>query len=141
MRRIETEDGPRYEVMGILYTEEEYDRKFLAENLARDGDSLVQFKALASDALAVHPSQIKEAREDARRKGLGDVDFGADGRPVFTSREKRKAYMKAYGFYDRAGGYGDAHRGSYTGEREPLDHAVDPAAVAMLYAGARPPKG
>lgn len=63
-------------------------------------------KPKASDALAVHASQVEEAREDARKKGV-PTDFLPDGRPVFTSRAHQKKYCRAYGFFNKDGGYGD----------------------------------
>jgi hypothetical protein len=59
-----------------------------------------------SEALAVHPDQVPEAVEDAKRKGV-PTRFEADGRPVITSRAHQKAYLKAYGFHNRDGGFGD----------------------------------
>jgi len=80
----------------------------------RAGASFRGFRPIKSDALAVHPRQVKEATEDAKKKGV-PVDFMPDGRPVFTSRTQRKRYMLAYGFYDKAGGYGDAQPGQFKG--------------------------
>lgn len=59
-----------------------------------------------SVALAVHPSQAKEAAEDAAAKGV-QTDFTESGEPVFRDRDHRKRYMQAYGFFDRDAGYGD----------------------------------
>ena len=59
-----------------------------------------------SDALAVHPTQVAEAVADAKHKGV-PTRFEADGRPVITSRAHQKAYLRAYGFTNRDGGYGD----------------------------------
>jgi hypothetical protein len=61
---------------------------------------------ILSDALAVHPVDIEEAREDSRIKGV-PTDFLPDGRAILESRQHRKQYLKAYGFHDRQGGYGD----------------------------------
>lgn len=77
-----------------------------------DGQGLIGWNKLRSDALAVHPRQIKEAMDDAKKKGV-PVDFLSDGRPEFTSREQRANYMRAYGFFDKSGGYGDAMQGSF----------------------------
>lgn len=63
-------------------------------------------KPLHSDALAVHPKQIEEARRDAEVRGVA-VDFDRHGRPVFNSRQERNRYLKAYSYFDRDGGYGD----------------------------------
>lgn len=59
-----------------------------------------------SDALAVHPSQVAEAVADAKKKGV-PTRFEADGRPIITSRAHQKQYLKAYGFHNRDGGFGD----------------------------------
>ena len=92
---------------------------------SHDVSSFVQFKPLASDAMAVHPKQVKEAREDAIKKGV-PVDFLEDGRPVFTSRKQRADYLKAYGFHDRDACYSDPAPGSYRGERpDPVDPAKE----------------
>lgn len=65
------------------------------------GDSLVGWaRPVESDALAVHPSQVEGAREDARQKGVS-VEFLPDGRPVFTSSRQFREYAKRYGFRHR----------------------------------------
>lgn len=61
---------------------------------------------LHSDAMAVHPEQIGEARADAIKRGV-KTDFDSYGRPILTSRGHRRAYARAYGFFDRNGSYGD----------------------------------
>ena len=43
-------------------------------------------------------------------------------------RQQRNAYLKAYGYFDRAGGYGDTQQGTYRGRRE-SDVAPDVADV------------
>ncbi len=70
------------------------------------GSGLFGWKPILSEALAVHPEQVQEAIEDAKKKGV-PTDFLPDGRAVLTSRSHRKAYLRAYGFHDRSGGYGD----------------------------------
>ena len=60
----------------------------------------------ASDALAVHPRQVEAARADAKKKGV-PTEFLPDGRPIIRSRAHQKAYLKAYNFFNRDGGYGD----------------------------------
>ena len=64
-------------------------------------------RAQKSVALAVHPSQVQEAAADAAAKGV-PTDFAPDGRPEFRDRKHRASYMRAYGFFDRDAGYGDA---------------------------------
>lgn len=61
---------------------------------------------ILSDAVGIHPDQVDEAREECKRLGV-PTDFKDDGRVVFTSRAHRKEYLRAHGYYDRNGGYGD----------------------------------
>lgn len=70
------------------------------------GASLVGWKPIHSEALAVHPKQIKEAEESAKRRGV-PTEFNRMGQPVFRTRKHRKEYLKAYGYHDNDGGYGD----------------------------------
>jgi hypothetical protein len=78
----------------------------------------VRSKKVKSVALAVHPDQRGEATDDAAKRGVPTA-FTDDGRPVFESREHRKKYMRAYGYYDRDAGYGDAAPQHHKGERAP----------------------
>lgn len=87
-----------------------------------NGRALCHFQPILSDALAVHPSQVQEATQDAIQKGV-PTDFLPDGRPVLRTRAHRKQYMKAYGFFDRNAGYGDqAPRGEITPSVNPKDY-------------------
>lgn len=61
---------------------------------------------MASEAVAVHPKQVEEAHRVAREKGV-PTEYDKVGRPVFTDRGHRKAYLKAFGVKDNQGGYGD----------------------------------
>jgi len=63
-------------------------------------------KSKLSDALAVHPTQVAEAIADAKKKGV-PTDFAPDGRPIITSRNHQKRYLRAYGFFNRDSSYGD----------------------------------
>lgn len=96
---------PRFFADGREVTREEFDRLF-PPRPAGDGSGLIGWKPVVSDALAVHPGQVAEATEDAKRKGV-PTDFLPDGRPILRSRQHRRAYLKAYGFHDNDGGYGD----------------------------------
>lgn len=75
-------------------------------------------KKVKSVALAVHPDQIAEAAEDARKRGV-PTEFTADGCPVLTDRDHKKRYLRAYGYYDRDAGYGDAAPIYHKGEKAP----------------------
>lgn len=101
-------DQKTFFVDGKEVTEEEFHRLLPSRQSSGGvpGNSLVGWTPICSDALAVHPLDRQEAMDDARRKGV-PTDFLPDGRPVLTSRSHRKAYLKAYGFHDRGGGYGD----------------------------------
>jgi hypothetical protein len=89
-------------------TKEEADALFPNKPLAGCA-GLIGWKPLHSEAMAVHPKQIKEAMEFAKKHGV-PTNFDAQGRPIFTGRAHRARYMKAHGFYDKSGGYGDAQQ-------------------------------
>lgn len=102
--------GTTYWIDGVQVTKARFDRAFPDKSLAGCA-SLVGWKHLESEALAVHPDDVAEATADAVKKGV-PTDFNPEtGAPIFRSREHRKEYMLRYGFYDRDGGYGDAQRG------------------------------
>lgn len=73
-------------------------------------------RPLLSDALSVHPRQAKAAEAHARKKGV-NVQFKADGSPIFTSRKQRADYCKVMGYFDKSAGYADAADGSFRGDR------------------------
>jgi hypothetical protein len=60
----------------------------------------------ACKALKVHPSQVKEAIDDARKKGV-PTNFTKEGLPEFDNRRHQAKYLKAYGYFNRDGGYHD----------------------------------
>lgn len=62
---------------------------------------------ILSEAAAVHPEQIPEARAEAEKRGV-PTDFTRDGRVVFRDRSHRRRYCKAMGLHDLDGGYSDA---------------------------------
>ncbi len=66
----------------------------------RAGGNRPWVQPVLSDALAVHPKQVQEATESAKKKGV-PTEFLADGRPKFTSARHMKAYCKAYHFVHR----------------------------------------
>jgi len=82
-------------------------RDIMAEQRCSTGRARQWARGLASDALAVHPDQIPEARAYDKAHGV-PTEYKADGRPIFTGRGHRKAYCKAHGVHDNDGGYGDA---------------------------------
>lgn len=61
---------------------------------------------MVSDAAAVAPSQISEAREIDRANGV-PTNYTPQGQPVFENRAHRKRYLRAHRMFDKSGGYGD----------------------------------
>jgi hypothetical protein len=83
---------------GAILSAEEY---FAVHPVEGDGgkraSSFVAFKPMTSLALKVHPSQVEEAREFARRKGV-PTDYQPDGRPVITSSRQFRRLAAIQGF-------------------------------------------
>ena len=50
-----------------------------------------------SQGMAVHPSQVAEARAFNKRHGVPTTDYDPTGAPIFTSPGQMKAYGKAWG--------------------------------------------
>lgn len=99
--------GWHYYLDGKEVTEAEYEAVYPpAESVAG-----VMFggwtKPLLSDALAVHPSQVKEAEERNARRGCSVTYRADDGRAIIPDRGERKRLLKIEGLHDRSGGYGD----------------------------------
>tara|TARA_R100000458_G_scaffold41260_1_gene38898 strand:- start:1071 stop:1445 length:375 start_codon:yes stop_codon:yes gene_type:complete len=82
-----------------------WDRDFAAEQ--GGFDSNCSNWPMKSDAAGVHPDQIGEARKEAKRFGVPTNFDGKTGQAIFTSRSHRAEYLKAKGYHDRNGGYGD----------------------------------
>lgn len=97
-------DNTTYWIDGVRVTKAEFDAAFPDKPIG--GEAACFFEPIASDALCVHPRQVEEATKDAAAKGV-PTEFLPDGRPILRTRQHRKAYLKAYGFHDRRGGYGD----------------------------------
>jgi sugar/nucleoside kinase (ribokinase family) len=90
----------RYYLEGAEVTRAEFHRAFRQSQEPPGTSSLVGFKPLHSEALAVHPEDVPAAIEDARKKGV-PVDFDPEGRPVFTSSRQFREYARAYGLVHR----------------------------------------
>lgn len=97
-------ENTTYEIDGKAVTKAEFDVAF--PDKAVGAEALCGWKPIHSDALAVHPSQVDEAVESAKKKGV-PTEFLPDGRPILRTRQHRRAYLRAYGYHDRSGGYGD----------------------------------
>lgn len=109
----ESRTYPRvYLIDGKRVSKAEYDAALPDKPMIEDGRiaAMFAFKPIASDALAVHPRQVKEAIADSIKKGV-PTEFLPDGRPVLRTRQHKKAYTHAYGFFDKAASYSDAQYG------------------------------
>jgi hypothetical protein len=94
-------DNQQYFLDGREVSAEEFFEAFPEQPLGdHAGNALVSFKTLRSEALAVHPDQVPEARDDAARKGI-PTEFDRIGRPIFHSSRHFREYAKKYGFRHR----------------------------------------
>lgn len=59
-----------------------------------------------SAAMGVQPEQREEATKDATKRGV-PTEFDSRGDAIFTGRDHRRKFLKAYGAHDHDGGYGD----------------------------------
>ncbi len=62
---------------------------------------------MQSDAAGVHPDQVGEFTKDSTERGVPTSFDSKTGQAIFTSRSHRSKYLKAYGMFDKNGGYGD----------------------------------
>lgn len=61
---------------------------------------------LPSEAMKIHPQQVREFNEEAHKAGTGAY-YRADGTCMLPSRSARNRELQRRGLYDRSGGYGD----------------------------------
>jgi len=62
-----------------------------------------------SEAMAVHPDQIKDAMARDAKCGI-PTEYDKHGRPIWTSQRHKKLYCESYGYFDKNGGYGDPQK-------------------------------
>lgn len=62
---------------------------------------------MESDAMGVHPSQIKEHMEHLRKMGCGQVDHTPEGAVILRDKSQRRQVAHALGLFDRNSGYSD----------------------------------
>lgn len=87
-------EGWKYYLCGVEVAEEEYRA---VHPLPASDVVMRPAKAkwpIISRALAVHPKQVEEAREAAKRAGV-PTDFLPDGRPIITSQKHQNEYAKS----------------------------------------------
>jgi hypothetical protein len=97
--------GNRYFIDGREVSKSEADASFPDQPLG-PCNTATGVKPKLSDALAVHPDQVQEATEHAKRHGV-PTEFTQDGRPIIRSRRHQKELIKVYGYRNKDGGYGD----------------------------------
>lgn len=99
----------RYYLGDKEVTKEEFDAAVpskldLSEQAAPDGHR-PNCWPMVSEALAVHPSQVDEANERARKAGIGvKYQKGTGLCQIDSAREKAKL-VKLEGFFDKQAGY------------------------------------
>jgi|TARA_R100000458_G_scaffold59215_2_gene69150 hypothetical protein len=62
---------------------------------------------MKSDAAGVHPDQVGEYAKDSVRRGVPTEFDKSTGQAIFTSRQHRAKYLRAYKMFDKNGGYSD----------------------------------
>lgn len=97
-----------YFLDGKEVTKEQYEERYppSAGPLRIPGGTPTRGWPIFSKALGVHPEQVQEANEHARRIGV-PTEHTKDGKAILTDRAHRKRYLKAMGFRDNDAGYGD----------------------------------
>jgi sugar/nucleoside kinase (ribokinase family) len=95
----------KYVLNGVEVTREEWLKDSKADELlSGEGVNTLVAQSSAgwpktSDSMAVHPSQAKEAYEQARKLGV-PTEFRPDGRPVLTDPGHQKKLARALGMVD-----------------------------------------
>ena len=56
---------------------------------------------LHSLAAGVHPNQVREASEEAAKRGV-PTDFARNGDAIFRSADHRRKFLRAHGMIDRS---------------------------------------
>lgn len=62
---------------------------------------------LVSMAAGVHPDQVAEANAHLQKHGVKGARYRPDGQAEFDSRQGRREFGRATGYYDADAGYGD----------------------------------
>ena len=108
MDRIESVNGvTRYFLGHKEVTEKAYRKEYPApKKHGIPGGTPLKGWPIVSDAMKVHPKQIAEHAALCKAKGV-PTETTEIGQPVFRDRSHRKKYLRAFGYHDRNGGYGD----------------------------------
>ena len=96
-RIIGTGDKTRYVLDGVDVTKEEFDKAFPDKPIRHGDDFAVGWKKpVLSDALAVHPAQVKAAMERDKKAGV-PTEYTEDGRPILTSQAHKRKLLRSFG--------------------------------------------
>ena len=100
----------RFYVNDTEVTEGEYRERTKSKPVEPGDEVLTQsttgWADFTSEALAVHPDQVGEANERAKRHGLG-TKYDRNGFAHIPDRADRKRLLRLEGMHDNHGGYGD----------------------------------
>lgn len=110
MRKIDTPEGPRYEMPnGDLWTEQQLDDWLAACAADREPELYIQgaWRNARSEGAAVHPDQCELAEARNKLHGVNVTYDRETGEAIFPDRNERRKLLKVERFHDRDGGYGD----------------------------------
>lgn len=95
-----------YFLNGEEVTEAEY-RKAIPEQegVPLFATAVNDAKPWMSDSMAIHPSQIEQAKARNKRHGL-NIEYAKDGRPICTDSGQRRKLMKIEGVRQKNSYYG-----------------------------------
>lgn len=94
----EYEEAPEYLVDGKRVSKKRYERLFPTKKI---GSFVPGWqKKVVSESLAVHPDQVQEFVDDAKKLGV-PTEFQPSGEPIFTSTDHKRRYCKAYHMRER----------------------------------------
>ena len=106
-RIIYHRDGTKtYEICGREVTEAEWEAQqvSLLDDLLESGETLMGQSTTTwpqrSESMAVHPKQVDQANERARKHGIAAV-YDKTGTPSVASANDKRKLMKLEGFYDK----------------------------------------
>jgi hypothetical protein len=135
--RIELlKDGTHFYLSGVEVTETLYRAIYPLPDEGGGNGNRPWTKPIHSEALAVHPRQIKDVLARNAKYGL-NVEYDKKGRPILRDRKQRQRLLQIEGLIDRNAGYGDDHAPSPQSPRPdtsggPVDFSEHGGEVASL---------
>lgn len=122
---VYTSRGEEYYVEGQRVSKKKFDSLVLTKPLgvAMLAGNTSECWPMKSDALAIHPSQIKAVMEHDRKHGIATEYDPKDGRCIIKDQGQYRDLLKLRKMHQNNGGYGTDH---HISERAP---AIDPKVV------------